>query len=402
MQSILIATFSYRQNGARTPLNGMIEPLLSYFGRKSEYVDLIDGVHPGSGTVDTFFELYKHNRLVIQKKSYISRILQPLLQTGSNDPKQTNIWFKLRDILSVPEWLIRSGFRYDMFIGLESIYTIAGIFGKKMGRIKTVIYYVSDYSPTRYHNRYMNSLYLRLDRFCCYHADYIWDVSPAMMPARSAAGLDIGKAKPVIHVSNGLFPSQLRHISVSKIKKNSLVYAGSLGLENGPELAIDTVPLLLPRYPKITLHFYGGPPIREKELLQIVTQKKLQKHVFFHGLVTDINKLSEEIQYYAIGLAPYKDVPGSLRKYADATKIRLYLGCGVPVVTTNVPPLGQEVSKKNAAVVTEDTAASYAKGIAMLLGNRNTYTRMKAAAVTFSRTNTWEHIYDQTMKQMNL
>ena len=52
-----------------------------------------------------------------------------------------------------------------------------------------MVYYVSDYSPDRYRQKWFNDLYLWLDRQAAMHADIIWDVSPAMQPARVKAGL---------------------------------------------------------------------------------------------------------------------------------------------------------------------------------------------------------------------
>jgi hypothetical protein len=58
---IVIATFSAWQNGKRTPTNGMIEPLLSYFGKESEEIILIDSPHPGSSAIIPKIDYYKNN-----------------------------------------------------------------------------------------------------------------------------------------------------------------------------------------------------------------------------------------------------------------------------------------------------------------------------------------------------
>lgn len=402
MKRVLIATFSFWQNGERTPLNGMIEPLVSFFGQRAFQIDLIDGTHPGSSTVLTYFDRYSGIQRTLRQTSVVSRVLQLWLQTKNSSVTQTQPIFKLRDFFSVFEYVIRSRGKYELFIGLECVYTLAGIILKYVGIIKTVVYYVSDYSPKRYDNGIMNGIYTYLDKFCCYHADFIWDLSPAMLPARIAAGLSRERCKPVIVVHNGLFLSQIHFISAKHVKPLTLVFAGSLGYENGPELAIHALQYVKKRYPNVKLHFYGGPKKREQELQRYAKKLNVQRHVLFHGLYTDTTKLAAEIKHFMIGLAPYRDVPGTLRRYADASKIRLYLGCGLPVVTTDVPPLGKELVTKNAGIIRKDTAEAFADGILQLCAHPRLYNRMKKSAFLFAKNTTWNRVYSKTLTKMKL
>src|SRR5581483_672311 len=318
VKSVLIGTFSVWKNRKRTAINGMIEPLLSFFSLQT--VDLIDGPHPGSEKIVTTFEHYQNEKLEKKRISIISLLMYPFLKNIRNN--STQLSFKLRDFLSAFEFVLRSPKKYDLFIGLESIFTLSGIFLKQLGFIKIVVYYVSDYSPQRYSNLLLNNIYLALDRFCCYHADYIWDVSPAMHPARIKAGLDPKKSVPVILVPNALFPSQISIIPKNKLLPDSLVYAGTLGSENGIEVAIEALPIILQKFPKASLHIIGGDAELEPDLKQLVKENNIEKNVVFHGFVPAAQGVTKAIQKYMVGLAPYRAFPGSARWYADATKIR--------------------------------------------------------------------------------
>ena len=271
----------------------MIEPLLSFFTPRSLTIDLIDGPHPGSTTVLTKFETYKKKNLSTSF-SYIARLLSPFLSIQNQNGTQT--FFKLRDFLSVFECVLKTRKHYDIFIGLESIYTLAGIVLKKIGLTRTVVYYVSDYSPKRYQQKSLNDFYLWLDRFCCYNADYIWDVSPAMMPARISAGLVKKRAKPCIVVPNGLFPNQISILPQNKLEKNSLVFAGTFGDENGTLLAIEAMTIVQKNIPDATLHFYGGNKHLEKQLQKKAEMLGVQESVIFHGFIPDAATLSETIK----------------------------------------------------------------------------------------------------------
>ena len=398
MKNLCIATFSLVLDGKRTAINGMIEPLLSFFLQRFDTIDLIDGAHPGSNTALTIFETYKGGILQKSSRSWSSLFLSPLLSMQNSGGTRTS--FKIRDILSVFELMFKRRTTYDLFIGVESIYAFCGIILRYFGKAQVVVYYVSDYAPKRYGTLFFQNIYLWLDRFCCYHADFIWDVSPAMLPARISAGLDKKKCKPVLLVPNALFPEQINHIPITKRREKSIVFAGTFGFENGTKLLIEAMRNVVKKIPNSSLHFYGGNIEQEKFLKSLVKKYNLEKNIFFHGLVTKATELSQEIQKYMIGVAPYLGSPGSPRWYADATKIRLYLGCGLPVITTHVPPLGKIVTEKGAAITIKDNQHELAEAIIKLLSDKNLYEKMTKNAIAYARNNTWENTYGHAFSQM--
>lgn len=377
----------------------MIEPLVGYLEEKGATTDLIDGIHPGSTSVKTLYERYPGGPTGT-KTSWISTLLAPILWVQNSNATQLS--FKLRDFLSVLEWEVRSGKRYDLFVGLESVYTIAGIFLKRLRRVKTVVYYVSDYSPNRYTNRTLNQIYLWLDRYCCYHADFIWDVSKAFQPARIEAGLESDRCKPLIHVPNALFPKQICPLSFAKRIPFSLVYAGTLTQWNGPDTAVAALALVRKKFPTATLHIYGTNGRDQARVQKVIGQFKLGGSVVFHGFIGDVVKLSHEINHYMIGLAPYRELHGSHRAYGDATKLRLYMGAGLPVVTTSVPPLGREIRDFGAGLIVKDNPKELAQAIVKILSNDKLYNDLVQKTLQFARNNTWGNTYDAAFRSMRI
>lgn len=397
---ILIATFSLRVKNKRSAINGMIEPLLSYFLPKTKTIHLIDGTHPGGSSVKTFYDIYEKGKFSKELVSFSSSILYPLLKIQNTNG--TQVFFKIRDLLSTIELLFRLRKRYDFFIGLESIFTLGGIILKKIGFVKKVIYYVSDYTPNRYSNKLFNDLYLLLDRFCCYHSDFIWDVSPAMQPARIKVGLDAKKCASVILVPNALFPKQISYLPVKKIKPYSLVFAGTFGPENGLPIAIKAMKKIISKIPQVRLHILGGGQTPESELKKIAEEQGVEKNIIFHGFISDAIELSKLIKEFAIGLAPYMSFPDSTRWYADATKIRLYFGAGLPVITTHVPPFGKEVRKKNAGLIIKDNEKELANAVVKIFKNKTLYQTLRKNAIDFAKNNTWEKSYFTACEKMQL
>lgn len=399
--NVIFATFSPWENEARMPTNGMIEPMLKFFLPKTEHFVLIDEPHPGSDRVIPIIEIYSNGKLVKKTNSslFVSW-LYPFLMIQNT--VGTRIPFKVRDFLSILDVTIGKKYKYDLFIGLESINAIAGVLLKKLGYVKTVVYYVSDYSPSRYKSGWFNKLYLFLDRLAIANVDYLWDVSTAMMPARIKTGLDQKYSSKVIHVPNAMYPEQINYLPFEKTEEFSLIFAGTLGPENGPDIAIESMKQVCLKYPKSTLHIYGGGENDLKRLNKLTEKLRLQKNVIFHGFVTDQIKLSNEIKKYRIGLATYKAIPGSPRWWADATKIRLYLAAGLPTITTQVPPLGKELIETNAGIIIKDNAKETAKAVIKLFSNPILYKTMRINAIKKAKNNLWENTYTNAISQMDL
>ncbi len=397
--SVVIATFSNWKDGKRTPTNGMIEPLLSFFGKRSKEIILIDAQHPGSDTIVPVVETHKNGKLIQSKNPPF--LFPPLFVLKKFNTLKTQPTFKIRDITTTFEVLLFKKNKTDLFIGLESIYTLVGIIFKKLRKIDTVVYYVSDYSPIRYESKLFNNIYLWLDRLCVMHADYIWDVSPAMMPARLKAGLNPQKVKHVIQVPNALFPFQISYLSTNQLKSNSLLFVGTIGPENGLDLAIEALQIIKEKIPRVILHVLGsGLQSEEEKVQKLIHKYHLENNVKQYGFVFDLKKISDISKHCMVGLAPYRSIPSSVRWYADATKMRLYFANGLPVITTQVPPLGKEAQEKGCALVVQDTKEEFAQAIIEMVSNKKRYEQYRKAAIQFAEKNTWENTYGSALKIM--
>lgn len=401
LNSIFFSTFSVRNKGERTSINGMIEPMLSVVSPRVRMFTLLEQPHPGSDSVLPVAEFHKGTKLVKKSRFFFSSLLLfPFLQL-INSP-ETSIVFKIRDILSVVELTLRNNKKHDLFIGLESINALTGLLLKKLGYFEQVVYYVSDYSTNRYKLKWFNNLYLWLDRLAATHSDFIWDVSLAMMPARIKVGLEPQKSALAIHVPNALYPKQIDYLPASKIIPNSLVYVGTLGKINGPDVAIKALKIVLKSIPSAKLHIYGSGEPDMTRLTELTKKLKLTDKVIFEGFISDQVKLSNETKKYAVALAPYLEIPGSPRWWADATKIRLYLAAGLPVITTRVPPLGREVAEAGAGIITKDTPKDTGEAILKLLNDKKLLNKMKKNAINRAKNNTWENTYLQAFGKMSL
>lgn len=402
LKSVYISTFApWWEKDKHSSTNGMIEPLLYYFLPRVSRVRLLEQPYPGSTRVIPFYYQYQNEKLEQTQKTLISTFfIYPILLLFNRSG--THLIFKLRDLLSTIEAGLRLNSKYDTFIGLEFVNTLAGLFLRKIGKVGVVCYYVSDYSPNRFGSKIINSVYLWLDRYCAKKADFIWDVSLAMQPARIKSGLDPKKSAPVIHIPNALFKEQLETIDSTKRTKNTVVFVGTLGLENGPDLAVEAFSIVVKKIPSAKLHIIGGGGIGfEFEYLKKLAKKlHLSNNVEFYGFISDVKKISQIINKFQVAVAPYKKIEGSVRLYGDATKIRQYTAAGLPVITTSVPPLGKQIQKNGAGLIVDENKEKLAAAIIDLLTNNAKRVEMTEHAINFAKNNTWENTYNNALRKM--
>ena len=396
--SVLFATFSMWTNGQRMPTNGNLEPLRDFLIPRVKKLILIDQTHPGSETViPKIEEYYNHDpKCANHSPSWWTYLLKPILQLTNTN--RTQIFFKIRDFLSVFDWITRDKDHYDYFIGMESINALAGIMWKKIGRVDKVIYYVLDYSPDRY-GPMLNKIYLALDRFCATHADFIWDVSKAIQPARIKAGLIPKKSAPTIHVPIGVYPQQLIFTPVKDRQPFSICYLGTLSKEQGPDLAIAMMPEILKKYPKATLHIIGGGQKNLDRLKVQTASLKLTREIIFYGFVAENDDMARILSHCYVAIAPYRAFSGSIRQYGDSSKMRSYAAAGLPIVTTQVPPLGRDLQKLGGAIIAPDNKEGFARAVLSLFSNPKLHATMFKQVIKFAKNNTWDNEFDNAFSQ---
>lgn len=399
---VLIATFSPWKNGVRAPTNGMVEPFVDFFSKRVGHFVLIDQPHPGSDILLPRIEIYNNRKFTeIADNSFFIKCFRPLLSL--TNVHKTQISFKLRDFFSIIDFVLRNKNRYDFFIGFESVNALAGAFLKKFGKIEKVVYYVSDFSPRRYKQKWFNNLYLLLDKMATKYSDATWNVSHAMPRARKKLGYNMEKMSQQLYAPNAFFKHQIKYNPLSKVDRYGIVYAGTMGPENGPDLAIKAMPLILKKIPQAKLTLIGGgKKEQEMKLKKLIQRLGLKNNVEYRGFIPTNKEMYKIIRSNAISIAPYKAILYSVRWYADAVKIRTSLACGLPVVTTQVPPNGKLVEDAGAGVITKDNSKDLANALVKIFSNRKNYLKMRKNAIAAARENTWDNSFSGALKDMGI
>lgn len=290
--------------------------------------------------------------------------------------------------------------RYDLCIACDNLSAISVFVLRKIGLINRLVYYTVDYSPKRYSNPLLNNLYHYMDRVASMISDVNWVAVQNMIEAKAKNGLNLQRSAPFQVVPIGFNKEEVPVKSLKKVSRYNLFFVGFLFKKQGLQLAINILPSLIKKFPKINLTVIGSGPY-ESQIKKRVKENKLSSHVKFTGY---INNHQEIVKYLAnqggIGLATYIPSIGGYTYFADPSKIKLYLACGLPVITTKVPPVAIEIVKREAGLVIDYSEKDLEDNLTILLKNEKDYIRFRNNALRMAEDYDTDLILDRAFRKL--
>jgi glycosyltransferase involved in cell wall biosynthesis len=307
--------------------------------------------------------------------------------------------FYLKDLILSIYYVIRSGKKYDLYVGSDNLNTLAGIILRAFGRVKKAAFYVIDFTPARFHGRVMNALYQAVNKICCYHADVIWNVSPAMIEGREKIGIHKVRSAPQITVPLGCDFRKIQMSGDCVRDPRAIVYFGALHEEHGPGLILEALPSILRKIPDARVVFVGGGSLK-KTLENRVRELGLEDHVLFTGFVASDEEVYRILSCCGLGLATYPPDDTTYKRYCDPGKVKIYLACGLPVLITDVPAVAREIASRGAGKIVEYSAESLAETVTRILLNPSEQESMREKALTLAAEYDWDAIWERTFGDM--
>ncbi|MFH1896445.1 MAG: glycosyltransferase [bacterium] len=285
--------------------------------------------------------------------------------------------------------------KIDTFIGIDNLNALSGVVLKKLGKVKKVIYYVIDYTPVRFQNPLLNTIYHLIERLAAKNADYIWNISNRIQAVHAKQG--VAKEKNLV-VPVGVFPERFAKVSKSKVNRNRVVILSHLTRDKGIQLAIEAMKELVKKQPQLELHIIGSGPY-EKELK--AKSKEQKSNIKFLGHMQP-NEFIPYMSKCGVALAPYLDNPYSITYYCDPTKVKEYLAAGLPVITTNVPWIAKEVAKKPLGIVINYNQQELIAAVEKLTADDQFWQTCRQNAYNFMKDLTWEKIYQSASENSGI
>lgn len=288
-------------------------------------------------------------------------------------------------------FLLRARRRYDLCFALDDLSFLSVLIYKKLSLINKLVYYSIDYTNRRFQNPILNRIYFLADTISCKYSDINWILAKHAVGAREKNGMQIDKCSPFLEVPIGIHRKEIKLQRIEHIDRFHLVFVGSLAEKQGLQLIIKSLPRIISMYPKIHLTVIGTGDY-EITLKQLVKKGHLENSVVFKGFITNHRDVEKILTFAGIGLAPYKPDPTSFTYFTDPGKIKLYLGCGLPIVTTDVPVISKTVENSKAGVIIPFTELGASRAIVKLLRNNKTFESYREAAIMLSKNYDVENI----------
>lgn len=286
--------------------------------------------------------------------------------------------------------------KYDICIAADNLNTTAAILLKKLGLLSKVVYYTIDYSPKRFDSRILNTIYLFIDRWCCYHSDLVWSSSARMRNARIKTGLQNNRHSSEMIVHDGCHFNQIKRLSDNRVTKEKVVFMGHLVPNKGVDLIIKAYKLVLKKIPEARLIIVGGGS-EEKNLKMLAGKMKLQGKVTFTGYLADHAQVEKTLSECGVAVAPYVPDPNSFSFYSDVGKVKVYLACGLPVLITDVPEIAKEIRDNKAGMIIDYSESDLANKICELISNKKTYFCYRKNAINMARNLDWDNVWEKSL-----
>jgi len=369
--------------GHVTEVYGPVQALRNYLIENTEGFIYI--THPFSYTKMEGSETvyYKNNRIEKTEKAH---------KRGKNQMLQ---WIK--DMFFNIGFINRQKRKINLFLGVDNLNALTGIIMKKLGKVDKVVYYIIDHTPRRFKNPLVNFLYETIDGFACRNSDYIWSLSGRIAEAKNKKFRLKGLNNIVVPVGIEL-DKVGRFTAEEKLKKKTMVLMSMLDETKGVQLLIDAMQDIIKQVPDSELLIIGTGPY-EPTLREQAKNLKLESNVKFLGLM-DHDALFNFIPHQRIGMAPYIDDANNYTYFADPTKPKEYLGCGLPIVITDVAWVSEEVKARPMGIVCRYDRQEIVQACVKLLKDDDFYTTCLKNALDFASGLSWNKIYSEAFGKM--
>lgn len=342
-----------------------------------------------SHTKSIWIEKWSGERLLWRKRSLV-RFFQPQLLSFAKDFV----------------WLMTIGWPHvvgsDFVLVTNNLLGLAALILRKLGLIKSFTYLVVDYSPRRFSQGWAERMYVYLDRLIATKADSVWTMNLEMLAGRERDGRfslsDVNyRIAPMGNYAHVTFSS-----GAPPFDPHKLIFIGNPTAKNvRADLLLDAAAEIAKSTRDFKLIFVG--PGSPAALIDRARQLGLEDRVEFKGPIPDAIELEHYMAGCGIGLAPYDpNLAGNFSNFADSAKIKTYLGCSLPVITTAVPPIAKDVEANGAGLVAKFSATDFASKIQGLWSDRSRYDQSRSAALKMGREFSWPRIFDRLLREEGL
>jgi glycosyltransferase involved in cell wall biosynthesis len=291
--------------------------------------------------------------------------------------------------------------KFTSFIGYNNLNAFAGVVLKKLKKVEKVVYAVIDYTPKRFNNKFLNRIYHWLDHFCIRYADETWNLhEKAMNQARKKFwNFNSYKYSKQKNVPMGFWGKRIQ--KKQNFNTSSLVFMGHIIKQQGVQYVIKAVPKIIEIIPDFKFNIIGAGPYLNT-LKNLTNELGLQKNVIFKGFVKDHKNVEEIISSSALAIALYEkgNPETNFTYYTDPGKIKAYLGSGLPILLSDVPPIARELEKYKCGKIIKHDPDSIADAVITFLKNSEILNQYRKNVKNYASRFDWDVIFKKAYNSL--
>ena len=333
-----------------------------------------------------FFEIYK------KKKKIFSKIFSRKFSYGFLD--------YILDFLTVFYLILKQNHKYDFFFGVDGLNCLVGLFLKKMKKVNHVVFYSIDFVPIRFKNIILNYMFHTIEKICVNKSDLVWNVSPRIAEGREQfLQIPNDPARQIV-VPIGVWNKNIIKRDFKDVKRHQLLFVGHLIEKQGVQLVLDAIPEIIEKIPDFKFVIAGGGQY-EKILRKKAIDLHIEKYVKSMGWIRDRSTLDSMMSESACAIAIYKPEKEKLYNftyYSDPTKLKDYLGAGLPIILTDVSYNALEIQEEKCGIIVDYETKSVAETIVKLMGDLKKLQEYRKNAISMANRYEWSNIFDKALK----
>jgi glycosyltransferase involved in cell wall biosynthesis len=262
---------------------------------------------------------------------------------------------------------------------------------KKLGRTRSVVHWNVDFVPRRFDNPVVNRIYETLDRYCWTKSDAHVELTTAALTARSRL-YKISVTKKDRIVPMGSWVQEEGFVPKEQFDLARLVFVGHLVERMGVNHLIGAMVSIRLAIPNAHLTIVGDGPERSR-LEELAIQLGLRDGVSFLGFLASDADVEMSIRTSTLAVAPYLTNRDNFSQFADPGKLKMFVGAGIPILTTDVAPFASELYREGAALEIRPSSESIATKVIEVLSNRAMWELMCNNSSRLGRQYSWENIF---------
>lgn len=295
-------------------------------------------------------------------------------------------------------WIFQAKLCWNSYVGMDGLCVLWGNLLRMLHIVGKTHYWAIDFVPeNRFNNGLKNKIYHAINIHGYKNSDEMWDLSPRMAEARKKF-LGFNKNEYRMHkvVPYGVWSKKIKRYSHDECEKSTLVYMGHLSKKQGVQLVIQAIPEII-KYKKDFKFKIIGKGDYMEHLKQLATVINVSKYCDFKGKIESYKELEQEVAKSSVAIAPYVKKYDIWTYYADPGKVKTYLGCGVPVVVSNIPWNSNEIEKFKCGVIADQNAIDIARKVLYLMNTKRNNLYRENAKIYAEKFN-YENIFSTLFK----